>query len=277
MEKSVLITGASSGIGRATSLYLAAKGLKVYAGVRNVKDGENLLKLGSGNLAPVIIDVTDIQSINNTFNKIYAENDGNLFALVNNAGISLNCPLELASVDMIKKVVDVNLTGLLNVTKIFIPLLRQSQGKIVNVSSGHGLLALPDKSIYAATKFAVQAVTDSLRIELFPFNIKVASIIVGKVNTSALDKILKERENIIAHSATEIVTLYSDLFDYFDENVKDLPGIEADKVAETIEHALACNNPRPYYLIGPGTAKMKKLAALPLKLRDFLITKAIYK
>ncbi|MCK4359085.1 MAG: SDR family oxidoreductase [Candidatus Cloacimonetes bacterium] len=276
-KKVILITGTSTGIGKACALHLDKLGFKVYAGVRKQADGDNLLKEASGNLIPVILDVTDDNSIKRAVNIVERETGGELYGLVNNAGISLNAPLELIPLSKIKMLMDVNVTGLLAVTKAFIPLLRKSKGRIINISSGHGLLAIPDKSVYAASKFAVQAISDSLRVELRPFNVNVSSIVVGKVNTDVLGKILSDRKEMIESAQTDIVKLYSTLIEFFDKEVKDIPGIDADEVAKIIYKALSHPNPKTQYLIGPGAKKMKKLAGLPVWLRDWLMYKAIYK
>ncbi len=162
-------------------------------------------------------------------------------------------------------------------TKAFIPFLRQSKGRIINISSGHGLLAVPDKSIYAASKFAVQAITDSLRVELRPFDVTVSSIVVGKVDTAVLGKIMADRGKMVEAAPPEIVKLYSPLLEYFDKEVKGLPGIPAVEVAKIVAQALTTEKPKAQYLVGPGAKKMKNLARLPVGLRDWLMYKAIYK
>src|SRR5210317_1291140 len=223
----VLITGASTGIGLATAIHLDNLGYKVYAGVRKDKDKENLLTNAKKGLTPVMLDVCDQVSIEKTFRMISEKSKGESFHLINNAGLSVNGPLELMDYSDIKKVIDVNLTGLLIVTKTFLPLIRNSQGRIINISSGHGLLAIPDKSVYAASTFGVQALSNSLRVELKPFGVKVCSIIVGKVNTSVLGKILDDRRRMINNANPEVFALYKTLIEYFDKEVKDIPGIEA--------------------------------------------------
>ena len=155
---------------------------------------------------------------------------------------------------------DVNVLGLLAVTKAFLPLLRQSKGRIINISSGHGLLAVPDKSIYAASKFAVQAITDSLRVELRPFDVSVSSIVVGKVDTAVLGKIIADRDRMIEAAPAEVVKLYSSLIEFFDKEVKELPGIPAVEVGKVVAQALNTEKPKAQYLIGPGAKKMKNLA-----------------
>jgi len=250
--------------------------MKVYAGVRKEADKQKLLQESSSNLSPVFLDVCNQDSIAKSFDLIVREEGEFTFSLVNNAGLSLNGPLELLPFTDIKKLLDVNVYGLLSVTKTFLPLIRKSKGKVVNISSGHGLLAIPDKSVYAASKFAVQAISDSLRVELRPFGVSVSSVVVGKVNTSVLGKILDDRAKMLEKAQPEIVKLYSNLIEYFDREVKNIPGIEAVEVAKIIAKALSKPKPKGQYLIGPGTRKMKILSRFPSGMRDNMLYKAIY-
>ena len=275
-EQPIVITGASTGIGKATALHLDKLGFRVFAGVRKEADGQALKKEASEKLTPTLLDVTDGDSIASAVKEITEETAGKLFGLVNNAGVSLNGPLELIPVSDIKTLLDVNVLGLLAVTKAFIPLLRKGRGRLINISSGHGLLAIPDKSVYAASKFAVQAITDSLRVELRPFGVSVSCIVVGKVNTAVLGKIVADRDKMVRAAAPEIVQLYSLLLDFFDKEVKELPGIPPNEVGRVVAQALMTEKPKAQYLIGPGAKKMKNLARLPVGLRDRLMYQAIY-
>ncbi len=275
--QSVLITGASSGIGKATALYLADQGVRVYAGVRKEGDKEKLLEEGSATLTPVILDVCHQESIDEAFAFISQDLEDSVFSLVNNAGLSLNGPLEILPQNDIKNLINVNVLGLLAVTRAFIPIIRNSQGRLINISSGHGLLAIPDKSVYAASKSAVQAITDSLRLELRPFGVKVSSVVVGKVNTNVLGKILGDREMMISQADPEVLSLYLNLIEYFDKEVKNIPGIEAIEVAEVISSAIMEEKPKTQYLVGPGAKKMKMLSRFPVKMRDNMLYKAIHK
>jgi NADP-dependent 3-hydroxy acid dehydrogenase YdfG len=276
-EQAVVVTGASTGIGKATALHLDKLGFMVFAGVRQETDGQALKKEASDKLRPIFLDVTLGDSIAAAVDTVAKETGGELYGLVNNAGVSLNGPLELVPVPDTKQLMDVNVLGLLAVTKAFLPLLRQSKGRLINISSGHGLLAVPDKSVYAASKFAVQAITDSLRVELCPFDVSVSSIVVGKVDTAVLGKIIADRDKMIEAAPPEVVKLYSPLFEFFDKEVKDLPGIPAIEVGKIVAQALTAETPKAQYLIGPGAKKMKNLARLPVGLRDWLMVKAIYK
>ena len=195
---------------------------------------------------------------------------------MNNAGLSLNGPLELLPVSEIRKVFEVNVVGLLALTRSFIPLLRGAQGRLINISSGHGLLAIPDKSVYAASKFAVQAISDSLRLELRPFGVSVSNLVVGKVDTAVLGKILEERERVASVADPAILELYAPLFEFFDREVKNLPGIPPEDVAKEIAKALTTPKPKAQYLVGPGARKMMNLSRLPRWLREGMMYKALY-
>jgi NAD(P)-dependent dehydrogenase (short-subunit alcohol dehydrogenase family) len=275
-NQSVVVTGASTGIGEATALLLDELGFRVFAGVRRDADGVSLEKRASERLTPIRLDVTDADSIAAAVAIVDRETSGGLDGLVNNAGLSVNGPLELVSGDQVRKLMDVNVIGLMAVTKAFLPLLRASRGRIVNISSGHGLLAIPDKCVYAASKFAVQAISDALRVELRPFGVAVSCIAVGKVETAVLGKIMAEREALVESSNPEIVDLYAPLMEFFDREVKDLPGIAPIEVGRAVASALTAVKPKAHSSIGPGAKKMRNLARLPVGLRDWMLAKALY-
>jgi short-subunit dehydrogenase len=276
IKENVLITGSSTGIGYATAIYLDKLGYKVYACVRKEADKIKLQENSSERLEAIILDVCDTNSILSVYDSIKNISKVEPFHLINNAGVSLNSPLELTEPSEIKKVIDVNLTGLLTVTNIFLPLIRKSKGRIINISSGHGLVAVPDKSVYAASKFGVQAACDSLRVELKPFGVEVVSIIVGKINTSVLGKIMDGRRKMIEKASPESYELYKSLIEFFDKEVKDIPGIEAEKVAETISKAMTDKKPKMKYFIGPAAKKMSTLSKIPTKMRDKMFVKSVY-
>jgi NAD(P)-dependent dehydrogenase (short-subunit alcohol dehydrogenase family) len=272
----IVITGASTGIGRATAIHLDRLGFRVFAGVRKETDGRGLKETASDLLTPILLDVTDSDSIASAVRTVSQATAGDLFGLVNNAGLSLNGPLEMVPVAEVKKLMDVNVIGLLAVTQAFLPLLRKSPGRIVNISSGHGLLAIPDKSAYAASKFAVRAISDALRVELRPFGVSVSCLAVGKVDTAVLGKITADREKMISDADPETVEAYLALIEFFDEKVKSLPGINPEAVGKVVAKALMTDKPKPYYLVGPGARKMKNLARLPVGLRDQMLYKTIH-
>jgi len=270
------VTGASSGIGEATALHLDELGFTVFAGVRRDEDGTALAAKTSDRLTPIRLDVTDADSIAAAATIVGNATEGRLHALVNNAGLSVNGPLELLSVRQIETLMQVNVIGLMAVTQALLPLLRAARGRIVNISSGHGLLAIPDKSAYAASKFAVQAISDALRVELMPFGVAVSCLAVGKVETAVLGKILAEREAMVRDGDPEVVELYRPLIEFFDREVKDLPGIAPIGVAQVVAETLTAAKPKAHATVGPGAKKMKNLARLPVGLRDWMLAKALY-
>ena len=276
MNGTTVITGASTGIGKATALHLDQLGFKVFAGVRKEADGEALMRVASDRLTPILLDVTDADSIAAAVSTVAQATPGKLFSLINNAGLSLNGPLELVPIADMKQLLDVNVLGVLATAKAFIPMLREHRGRLINISSGHGLLAIPDKSVYAASKFALQAISDSLRLELKPFGVSVSYLVVGKVDTAVLGKIEADRAKMVAAADPESANLYSPLLSFFDNEVKGLPGIPPGEVAKVVAQALTAKRPKARYLVGPGARKMKNLARLPVGLRDRLMYQAIY-
>ncbi|MDX1741425.1 MAG: SDR family oxidoreductase, partial [Rhodothermales bacterium] len=187
-ERAVVVTGASTGIGKAIALALDAGGFKVFAGVRKQTDAQALEREANGELTPLLLDVTDASSISRAVETVAALGDGRLYGLINNAGIGLGGPLELVPMTEARKLMEVNVIGLLATTQAFVPLLRKGRGRIVNIGSLAGLVAMPGASAYAASKFAVQAITDSLRLELKPFGIRVTIVDPGAVESALWEK-----------------------------------------------------------------------------------------
>ena len=138
-EKTILITGTSTGIGRATALYLDSQGYRVFAGVRKQEDGNNLKRESSEKLEPVILDVTDEDSVLSAKEYIVSKTDGYLDALVNNAGVAMGGILEAVPLSETKKLFDVNVFGVITVIKTFLPLIRNSKGRIINMGSSSGI------------------------------------------------------------------------------------------------------------------------------------------
>jgi len=276
-KQTVLITGASTGIGKACTLHLDEMGFKVYAGVRKQSDADNLKKEASDNLEPVILDVTNSQSINDTADYIGQETNGELYGLVNNAGIGRGGALEVTPMDEIRKLMEVNLLGLMEVTQAFIPMLRTSKGRIINIGSTSSYLAVPGAAAYSASKFAVKAVTDSLRLELIPFGIKVILVSPGAVESAIWGKGTQYKEEMRKSVNPEIADLYSPLRKFGDrlnEQVKKIPAIEVAKVIH-----IAFNNPKPkpYYIVGSDAKGAAKAARLPKRILDWIILKRIQK
>ncbi len=182
----VLITGASSGLGRETALHLAEQGFQVIAGVRRQEDGERLANAcPSGRISTLLIDVTDEESIGRAAAQVAEKvGDTGLWGLVNNAGICISAPLECVSSDLLRRQLEVNLIGQLAVTRAILPLLRRGgAARLVNVTSGLGSVAIPYLGAYSAAQFAKEGVSDALRRELAPMGIQVSVVSPGAIWT----------------------------------------------------------------------------------------------
>jgi len=277
MNKSVLITGTSTGIGRVCALYLDSLGFTVYAAVRRSEDAESLKKEASERLRPVILDVTDDISITNVATQIESETGGHLDALINNAGVGLGGALEATPLEEIHKVMNINVVGLLTVTKAFLPMLRASQGRIINIGSTAGYLASPGASVYSGSKFAVRAITNALRLELHHFGIKVILVSPGAIESAIWDKGAAYRKALRENLDPEMEDLYGSLRRFGDSLYMDLKRIPATDVAEVAAKALTHKHPRRYYIVGKDAKGARKATYLPTALLDRVILKRIEK
>jgi len=188
-ERTVLITGCSSGMGRAAARYLAEAGYRVYAGSRTP---DMLQEDASANLIPIALDITDPQSIEAAVTQI-----GRIDVLVNNAGYGLVSTVEEVSEKEMYAQFEVNVFGVMRMCKAVIPKMRQSQsGVIINISSFLGKIGLPLLTFYNASKYAVEGITDSLRYELSGFGIRVHSIMPGFFDTNFA------RDNLVTNATT---------------------------------------------------------------------------
>lgn len=179
----VLVTGSSTGIGRATAARLDRAGFSVFAGVRNRGDAEALEAEASDRLEPVILDVTDEATILATRERIDQVTGGRLHGLVNNAGVVVGGPVETMDLDALRRQLEVNLVGQVAVTQQMLPLLREAGGRVVLMSSVGGRMSLPYLSAYHASKFALEAIGDALRMEAKPFGVGVSLVEPGSIRT----------------------------------------------------------------------------------------------
>jgi NAD(P)-dependent dehydrogenase (short-subunit alcohol dehydrogenase family) len=256
----VVVTGASTGIGRATALHLAEKGYRVFAGVRKQKDADSIKAEATGNLTPLTIDVTKAASIADAEKKVRrAVGKAGLYGLVNNAGIADGGPIEFLPIEDFKKVVDVNLTGQVAVTQAFLPLVRRATGRIVFITSIGGKIATPFMSPYSATKFGLEAVADALRREVKPWGIEVVVIEPGSIATPIWGK---GQESIDANrkkAPPEAERLYGAQVKQMEKVTRETAerGIEPVKVGKTIRRALEARRPRTRYLVGTDAKVMR--------------------
>lgn len=277
MSKKVLVTGSSTGIGRSTALHLAERGWHVFAGVRKQADADSLSVEAGGAVEPLLLDVAREDSIAAALEHIQGAGDGSLDALVNNAGVYIGGPLELMEPAQVHQTMAVNVTGLLLLTRACLPLLRASQGRIVNISSISGLIAMPGVSVYAASKHAVEAVTDSLRVELSPFGIKVIAVEPGGVKTPIWDKGARRDEAAREDAAKKkLRELYAPLVKLLEKLNSKPGGLPPEALAEVVTEALEASDPKNRYLVGKDAKALKLLTRLPDGLRDRAIAAKIW-
>jgi len=273
---SVVVTGASSGIGEACALRLDKLGFRVFAGVRQEEDGTALQSRASDRLTPILLDVTDITSITVAVDTVTtAVGETGLTGLVNNAGIVVAGPLEFLPITEIRKQFEVNIIGQITVTQAFLPLLRQGKGRIVNIGSLGGRIAMPFIGPYNASKFAMEAFTDSLRLELRPWNIHVSIIEPNFIATPIWEKSKATADDILRNLPQQVDHLYGTVIATVRDSYSKVgkKGTPADEVAKTIVHALTVTRPKTRYVVGKG-ARIGSVVftRLPDRLRDFLIT-----
>lgn len=253
MQHGVLISGASTGIGRACALDLAARGVRVFAGVRRPEDGDALRASGGDLVVPVLLDVTDVRTVAASVEAIAAANgERALSGLVNNAGIVVAGPLEFLPLDALRRSFEANVVGLLAMTQACLPLLRAGRGRIVNMSSISGRFASPLLGPYAASKFAVEALSDALRRELAPWGIPVALVEPGKVATPIWEKSAAAAQTLLDGLPDEAQRYYGADIERSKRRAKRAArtGIPAKEVAAAVHAALTAARPRTRYLVG---------------------------
>jgi NAD(P)-dependent dehydrogenase (short-subunit alcohol dehydrogenase family) len=269
----VLVTGASTGIGEATALHLRELGFEPVAGVRRDEDAE---RLGGQGLRTVRLDVTDEAQISAARESV---GDGALVGLVNNAGVAVAAPLEFVPLDQLRRQLEVNLIGQVAVTQAFLPALRRAGGRIVNVGSIGGRVALPLLAPYNASKFALEGLSDSLRRELRAQGVDVVVIEPGGVKTPIWGKGNELADELTAQMPPEGERLYGRLIANVRKETLKIErerGLPPRAVAEVIGRALTANRPRTRYVVG-GEAKVRAQLArlLPDRAMDRLIGRAL--
>ena len=274
--RAVVITGASTGIGAASARHLAQLGFTVFAGVRKPEDGQVLQKTSSDRLIPILVDVTDQLSIQRAL-AIVAERCGahSLYGLVNNAGIAVPAPLEAIPLPDFRRQLEVNVIGQLAVTQAFLPLIRQARGRIVNMGSIAGRSTIPMMGAYSASKFALEAMTDALRLEVQQWGIQVSIIEPGAITTPIWAKSADDAAGREAMMGTELRRLYEPTVAAVRKVVEEAAkrAVPADVVAKAVEQALTAPVPKTRYLVGTD-AKIRAVIGqiLPDRIMDRLLT-----
>jgi len=272
--RAVLVTGTSSGIGRACALLLTKNGFTVLAGVRKPVDGEALAKEVGERLIPLQIDVTDHDGVTAAARlsaNMLRERGLSLHALVNNAGIGTSAPLEFQPLDDIRRSFEVNVLGQIAVTQAFLPLLRETRGRIVNICSVGDRIAIPFGGTLNGSKSAFAMMSESLRLELRPWGMHVIIIDPGAITTPAVDKTLGDPEGILRRMSPDAERLYGKFFREFVSRAgeRERNGSPPDVVANAVLSALCDEHPHRRYVVGKGARTLATLPkVLPASLLD---------
>ena len=269
-RRSVVVTGASTGIGLDAARELAAQGFQVFGTVRRQEDGAALEQAG---VAPLLLDVTDETSVRAARDRVLELLAGApLSALVNNAGIANPGPVELLDLDAFRQVYEVNVIGVVAVTKAFLPLLKESRGRIVNISSVSGRVATPFTAPYAASKFALEAISDCLRLELHPFGVLVIVIQPGNVRTPIWRKSIDRDLSAALGTPYERALTKMRDFAVFMEQAAMPPS----RVSQAILHALTTPRPDTRILVMPRAWLHRMQRLLPDRFVDRKIAELLW-
>ena len=275
--RSVLVTGASTGIGRATALRLDASGWRVFAGVRDPAAAESLQGAASPHLVPVFLDVTEPEQIAAAAELIEREGEGGLDGLVNNAGVAVPGPLETVPLEDLRHQLEVNLVAYVAVTQAMLPAVRRAEGRIVFLASIGGRIAFPFGGPYHASKFATEAIGDVFRQELRPWGIGVAIIEPGSIDTPIWGRGQDKAAEIEAKSP-QTNLLYGAAIEKFRKVIEDTAerGIPPEKVAKAIAHALESKRPKTRYLVGLDAKVQARIQPLiPTRLFDRIVARQL--
>ena len=274
--RAVVVTGTSSGIGRACALLLARQGFTVFAGVRKTSDGDALRKDGGDRVIPVQLDVTDhdaVAAAARTVASAMRSRGESLHALVNNAGIGVSAPLEFQPLADIQKSFEINVVGQIAVTQAFLPLLRETRGRIVNICSVGDRIAIPFGGSLNGSKSAFAMMSESLRLELRPWGMYVVIIDPGAIMTPAVDKTLGDPDGMLRRMSPDAERLYGKYFREFTTRAteRERNGSPPEVVATAVLDALCDEHPRRRYVVGKGARTLATLPrVLPAPLLDRL-------
>jgi NAD(P)-dependent dehydrogenase (short-subunit alcohol dehydrogenase family) len=279
MARNAVISGASTGIGRAIALHLDGLGFRVFAGVRRDEDGESLREAASPRLVPLQLDVTDESRVAAAAKTVEAAvGTEGIQGLVNNAGVGGGGIGEFIELDALRRLFEVNVFGVAAMTRDFLPLVRLGGGRIVHIGSNGGYSTSPFIAPYSATKHAIEALADGLRRELRPWGIEVALIEPGSVATPIWQKGREEIARLRSSLPDRGQQLYQPMIEafagYLDQ--AETRGVPPERVAEAVAHALTAARPRTRYRVGPDARITWWLAKLlPDRVMDALLTRLL--
>jgi NAD(P)-dependent dehydrogenase (short-subunit alcohol dehydrogenase family) len=267
---SVLVTGAGRGIGKSIVQHLAGRGWDVIAGVRTEADGAAVTALDSQRISSVILDVTDAGHIAALDESLPQRLD----AVVNNAGVVVSGPIEAVGPDDWRKQLEINVIGQLAVTQAVLPRLRDSRGRAVFISSVNGRLSMPMVGAYCASKFALEAAVDALRMELRPWHIGVAIVEPAQTDTDmwrTADDMVEQAESALTAEQRDLYARHIAGFKKMIP-VSQKMAVPAAKVSAVVEQALTARRPRARYVVGAGNKlQVALMTNLPTSARDVVL------
>ncbi|MFJ9138962.1 SDR family oxidoreductase [Streptomyces sp. NPDC102256] len=259
-QKLVVVTGASTGMGASTARELARRGFHVLAGVRRDRDADAIRATG---VEPVILDITEPEQVEALAARVGADRR-TLHALVNNAGVQVNAPVEALPMAEWRRVFEVNLFGHIAVTQALLPELLRTKGRVINISSIGGKYAMATYGAYAGAKFALEAVSDSLRREVAPLGVQVVVVEPGGVRTEIAARGIATANDLAARMTPEQDRRYGDLVRANNRLMASgtASGLAADAAAQVIVGAVTTRRPRPRYTAGRDAALIMRLCRL---------------
>ncbi|WP_290060759.1 SDR family oxidoreductase [Amycolatopsis solani] len=270
----VVVTGASTGIGRATARRLAADGFHVLAGVRTEAAAA---EVKAEHVEPVLLDITDERQVAALADRVRGDRRP-LRAVVNNAGIAVNAPIEALPLAEWRRQFDVTVFGQVAVIQALMPALLRSKGRVVNIGSTGGKVAMPAFGAYSGAKFAMEAVSDSLRREVEPFGVSVAVIVPGAVRTRLTERGGATSARLAEAMTPEQCTRYAGLMKAFRATTESwgTHGLDAAVVADAVSRAVHARKPRTRYTVGRDAAVMTRLTHLvPDRLLDRMVRRTM--
>jgi NAD(P)-dependent dehydrogenase (short-subunit alcohol dehydrogenase family) len=259
----VVVTGASTGIGRATALALVGAGYQVLAGVRRSADGEALRSSTEGRVAPLILDVTDAASVAAAAAEAaHLVGADGIVGLVNNAGVGSSAPMETIPVPALREVYDVNVFGQVEVIQAFLPLLRRAAGTMINIGSIGDRLTMPFGGPLTSSKWAFASITEALRLELRPWGIHVVLVEPATISTPALGKVEVEARRVLEQFSDDDRVRYAEAYRSMTRRAvaRERDGSSPDVVAAVVLRALTARRPRTRYLVGKNARRLALLA-----------------
>jgi NAD(P)-dependent dehydrogenase (short-subunit alcohol dehydrogenase family) len=277
-RRAVVITGASTGIGAASAMELSRRGFLVFAGVRKPVDGQRL-KNQSAEIVPLILDVTSAGQIAAAAEAVsLVVGEAGLAGLVNNAGIVVAGPLEALPLDQLRLQLEVNVVGQLAVMQAFLPLLRKARGRIVNIGSLNGRIAAPYLAAYAASKHALEAMTDALRVELRTWGIQVSMIEPGATTTPIWEKSIAAADALTNKVDDKYVELYQHDLDAVRQATRKLAAsaLPVESVTRCVVHALTARRPSARYPVGlKVNLLLRAYKWIPDRIWDLIVARSL--